>query len=139
LTISEHTVETHVGNILRKLGVASRTDAANSADEIPLEVPRVVDESHTFRGPFPGLEGALVVDRVELAYYYKPTAPYPATAPDGTPLTPEPLEQIVQPVWVFSGHDEEDTVRFTAYVQAAVDDLMGDGGGPVAATPTPSR
>lgn len=28
LTISEHTVETHVGNILRKLGVASRTEAA---------------------------------------------------------------------------------------------------------------
>ena len=28
LTISEHTVETHVGNILRKLDVASRTEAA---------------------------------------------------------------------------------------------------------------
>jgi DNA-binding NarL/FixJ family response regulator len=28
LTISEHTVETHVGNILRKLDVVSRTEAA---------------------------------------------------------------------------------------------------------------
>jgi DNA-binding NarL/FixJ family response regulator len=28
LTISEHTVETYVGNILRKLDVASRTEAA---------------------------------------------------------------------------------------------------------------
>lgn len=117
----------------------SQTDAATSADEIPLEVPQVVDESHTFPGPFAKLEGALLVDRVELAYYYKPTAPYPATAPDGTPLTPEPLEQIVQPVWVFSGHDEEDTVRFTAYVQAAVDDVIGNGDGTVPFTPTPSR
>ena len=28
LTISEHTVETHVGNLLRKLDLASRTEAA---------------------------------------------------------------------------------------------------------------
>ena len=28
LTISEHTVETHVGNLLRKLALASRTEVA---------------------------------------------------------------------------------------------------------------
>lgn len=117
----------------------SQTDAAASADEIPLEAPQVVDESRTFPGSFPGLEGAFVVDRVELAYYYEPTAPYPATAPDGTPLTPEPVEQIVQPVWVFYGHDADDTVHFTAYVQAAADDLIRETNGPAPATPTPSR
>lgn len=116
----------------------SRTDAAASADEIPLEVPRVVDESDFPTGPS-GLEGQFVVDRVELVYYYEPTAPYPATAPDGTALTPKPVEQTVQPVWVFHGHDAGDTVRFTAYVQAAADELIGGGGGAGAATLTPSR
>ncbi|MFW6135845.1 MAG: LysM peptidoglycan-binding domain-containing protein [Chloroflexota bacterium] len=116
----------------------SQTEAATSADEIPLEIPEVIDESRAFPGPFPGLEGALLVDRADLVYYYEPTAPYPATAPGGTPLTPEPVEQIVQPVWVFYGHDEDDTVRFTAYIQAAADDLIGGTGGAEAATPTPS-
>jgi phosphoglucomutase len=99
----------------------------------------VVDESHTVPGPFAELEGALLVDRVELAYYHEPTAPYPATAPDGTALTPEPVEQIVQPVWVFYGHSPDGTVHFTAYVQAAADDLIRETNGPAPATPTPSR
>jgi len=34
------------------------------------------------------------------------------------------MTTIVQPVWVFYGHDTDDTVRFTAYVQAVTEEHL---------------
>jgi len=82
--------------------------------------PSVVNEA-TMIGPG-GLQGAFVVDRVELAYYYEPQPGYVARSTDGPPLTQEPAEMIIQPAWVFYGHNADDTVRFTAYVQAVVEE-----------------
>ncbi|HEC34898.1 MAG TPA: hypothetical protein ENI37_09365 [Chloroflexi bacterium] len=97
------------------------TEAATSADQFPLEVgPSVVDEA-AMMGPG-GLQGAFVVDRVELAYYYEPQPGYVARSTDGPPLTQEPAEMIIQPAWVFYGHNADDTVRFIAYVQAVVEE-----------------
>jgi len=117
--------ETYAGlPVLRRDGMHkdSQTDAATSADEIPLDIPQVVDES---RFP-PGrgeLQGAFVVDRVELAYYYDPQPAYVGYSPDGPPATPQPPEAtIVQPVWVFYGHNADDTTRFVAYVQAVAEE-----------------
>ena len=99
----------------------SQTATATSADEIPLDIPQVVDESRFPPGPGE-LQGAFVVDRVELAYYYEPQPPSPMESPDRAPMWPQPTEQIVQPVWVFYGHSADGTVRFTAYVQAVVEE-----------------
>lgn len=109
-------------------GSGGKSAAPATATSVPMP---------TAHSPFD--KGTLMVNRIELVYYLEPTAPYPATSPDGTPLTPEPVGQLVQPVWVFHGHDQTDTVRFTAYVQAAADDLIRDTAGAAAATPTPSR
>ncbi len=99
----------------------SQTDAAASAGEIPLDIPQVVDESRFPPGPGE-LQGAFVVDRVELAYYYEPQPAYVARSTDGPPPTQQPpVTTIVQPVWVFYGHNADDTVRFTAYVQAVTE------------------
>ena len=71
------------------------------------------------------LEGDFVIDRVELAYYYEPQPGYVIRSEDGPPPTPElPTETVVQPVWVFYGHNADGSVRFTAYVQAAVEELV---------------
>jgi LysM repeat protein len=96
-------------------------EAATSADEFPLEVgPQVVDEAARMEGQ---LQGAFVVDRVELAYYYEPQPGYVARSTDGPTTTQEPPEAtIVQPVWVFYGHNAKDTTRFVAYVQAVVEE-----------------
>lgn len=45
LGISEHTVRTHVQNLLPKLGVSSRADAAMLAMDLGIEAPVVVDAS----------------------------------------------------------------------------------------------
>ncbi len=96
------------------------TEAATSPDEFPLEVgPQVVDEAARMGGQ---LQGAFVVDRVELAYYYEPQPGYVARSTDGPPPTQEPAETIVQPVWVFYGHNADDTTRFVAYVQAVAEE-----------------
>lgn len=99
-----------------------QTAAATSADEIPLDFPEVVDES--LLPPEPErLEGAFVVDRVELVYYYEPPAPS-TVSPDGAPVWDQPVEQILQPVWVFHGHNADNTISFVAYVQAVADDYL---------------
>jgi hypothetical protein len=100
----------------------SQTDAAASAGEIPLDIPQVVDEARFPPGPGE-LQGAFVVDRVELAYYYEPQMGYVARSTDGPPPTRQPaVTTIVQPVWIFYGHNADDTVRFTAYVQAVTEE-----------------
>ena len=100
----------------------SGVDAVTSADEIPLDIPQVIDESG-FPPSRDGLQGAFVVARVELAYYYEPQPGYVARSTDGPPPVQEPpVTTIVQPVWVFYGHNADDTVRFTAYVQAVVEE-----------------
>ena len=117
--------ETYAGlPVLRmvRMHQGSQTATAASAGEIPLDIPQVVDES---RFPFgPGeLQGAFVVDRVELAYYDEPQMGYVARSMDGPPPTQQPaVTTIVQPVWVFYGHNAEDTVRFVAYVQAIIEE-----------------
>jgi LysM repeat protein len=101
-----------------------RTEAATSADAFPLNAsPSVVREDETWSGR---PQGAFVVDRVELAYYCEPSAAYPATAPDGTPLVPEPVEQVIQPVWIFHGRNGDGSETFTAYVQAVKEELVRD-------------
>ena len=102
----------------------SEIEAATSADEIPLELPQVIDESHLVSLPGQGaLQGSFVVERVELAYYYEPQPGYVGYSPDGPPPTPTPqTETIIQPVWVFYGHSADNTVRFTAYVQAVTEE-----------------
>jgi hypothetical protein len=98
------------------------TEAATSADQFPLEVgPSVVNEA-AMMGPGE-LQGAFVVDRVELAYYYEPQPGYVARSMDGPPQTQQPpVPTIAQPVWIFYGHNADDTIRFTAYVQAVVEE-----------------
>jgi len=100
----------------------SQTDAATSADEIPLDIPQVIDESRFPFGPQGRVEGTFFVDRVELAYYYEPQSPAPTVSPDEAPRWPQPAEQILQPVWVFYGHNADDTTRFVAYVQAVTEE-----------------
>jgi LysM repeat protein len=94
----------------------ARTEAATSPDQFPLNASPTIVREDEARPDSP--QGPFVVDRVELAYYYEPSAPYPTTAPDGTPLTPEPVEQLIQPVWIFHGHNPDGTESFIAYVQA---------------------
>ncbi len=98
------------------------TEAATSADEFAVDVgPNIVNEADRLGE----LEGDFVIDRVELAYYYEPQLGYVVRSEDGPPPTPEPpTETVVQPVWVFYGHNAEGSVRFTAYVQAAVEELV---------------
>jgi hypothetical protein len=117
--------ETYAGlPVLRAAGMHtdSQTDAATSADEIPLDIPLVIDESQFPFGPRAKVQGAFVVDRVELAYYYEPQPPAPMVSPDEAPTWPQPAEQILQPVWVFYGHNADDTTRFVAYVQAVIEE-----------------
>ena len=99
------------------------TEAATSADEFAVDVgPNIVNEAERRTSE---LHGAFVVDRVELAYYYDPQPGYVVRSKDGPPPTPEPpTETVVQPVWIFYGHNAEGNVRFTAYVQAAVEELV---------------
>ncbi|HET92332.1 MAG TPA: LysM domain-containing protein [Chloroflexi bacterium] len=99
------------------------TRAATSADAFSVDVgPIVVNEAERQMGR---LEGAFVVDRVELAYYYEPQPGYVIRSQDGPPPTPEPpRETIVQPVWILHGRNADGSVRFTAYVQAAVEELV---------------
>jgi hypothetical protein len=104
----------------------SQTDAATSADEIPLDIPQVIDESRFPFGPQGRGEGTFFVDRVELAYYYEPQSPAPMVSPDQAPTWPQPAEQILQPVWVFYGHNADDTTRFVAYVQAITEEHIED-------------
>lgn len=66
----------------------------------------------------------LVVESVELAYY--------------VPQSPS-AELIVQPVWAFRGSNADGTARFTAYVQAAVDELVEPQSPTGTATSTPQR
>jgi len=118
--------ETYAGlPVLRRAGMHkdSQTDAATSADEIPLDIPQVVDESR-FPPGRGGLQGAFVVDRVELAYYDEPQSPSPVVSPDRAPTWTHPTEQTIQPVWVFYGHNADDTTRFTAYIQAVTDEYV---------------
>lgn len=100
----------------------SQTDAATRASEIPLDIPLVIDESG-MPGES-GLEGAFVVDRVELAYYYESPPSRPVLSPGSTPPVPQVEEQILQPVWVFYGHDAGNTTTLAAYVQAVVDEYV---------------
>ena len=121
--------ETYAGlPVLRAAGMHtdSQTDAATSADEIPLDIPQVIDESRFPFGPQGRVEGTFFVDRVELAYYYEPQSPAPTVSPDEAPTWPQPAEQILQPVWVFYGHNADDTTRFVAYVQAITEEHVED-------------
>ena len=95
-----------------------KVDAATSASELPLEFPHVIDESHM--SPGSELQGAFVVDRVELAYYYEPQTSHPSFSPDGNPPAPQPVEQILQPVWVFYGHNADNSVTFGGYPTAVM-------------------
>ena len=101
------------------------TEAATSADQFTVDVgPNVINEAERRMGE---LHGAFVVDRVELSYYYEPQPGYVVRSEDGPPPTPEPpTETIVQPVWVFHGRNADGSVRFTAYVQAAKEQLVRD-------------
>ncbi|MCK4449302.1 MAG: hypothetical protein KAX26_01795, partial [Anaerolineae bacterium] len=102
----------------REMRSGSDVEAATSAGEIPLDIPQVIDESRFPPGPGE-LQDAFVVDRVELAYYYEPQPAYVGHSPDGPPPTQQSAATtIVQPVWIFYGHNADDTIRFTAYVQA---------------------
>jgi hypothetical protein len=89
-------------------------DAATSADQLPLEVPQVIDESRMMR-----LKGRAIIDRVELAYYAPPGA---LGQRPGAEAQPE--FSLVQPVWVFHGHSEDGRATFRAYVQAVADDYL---------------
>jgi hypothetical protein len=102
----------------------SQTDAATSASEIPLDIPVVIDESGMPADSGSGLEGAFVVDRVELAYYYESPPSRAVLSPGSTPSVPDIEEQILQPVWVFYGHDARATTTFVAYIQAVVDEYV---------------
>ena len=116
--------ETYAGMpVLRMMRMhqGSQTATATSADEIPLDIPQVVDESRFPPGPGE-LQGTFVVDRVELAYYDEPQSPSPVVSPDRAPTWTHPTEQTIQPVWVFYGHNADDTTRFTAYVQAIIEE-----------------
>jgi hypothetical protein len=61
-----------------------------------------------------------VVNRVTLAYY--------------VPQSPS-VEPIVQPVWMFEGHDAAGATRFVAHVQAVTEEYIQD----VVVTATPGR
>jgi hypothetical protein len=129
--------ETYAGMpVLRAAGMHkdSQTDAATSADEIPLDIPQVIDESRFPFGPQGNVEGTFFVDRVELAYYYEPQSPAPTVSPDEAPMWPQPAEQILQPVWVFYGHNADDTTRFVAYVQAVTEEHVENAVATVAPT-----
>ncbi len=129
--------ETYAGMpALRTAGMHkdSQTDAATSADEIPLDIPQVIDESRFPFGPRATVQGEFVVDRVELAYYYEPQPPAPTVSPDEAPTWPQPAEQILQPVWVFYGHNADDTTRFVAYVQAVTEEHVENAVATVAPT-----
>ncbi len=91
----------------------SEVDAASSADQLPLEVPQVLDESGS------RLKGRAIIDRVELAYYAPPGA---LGERPGTEMQPE--FSLVQPVWVFHGRSEDGLATFRAYVQAVADDYL---------------
>jgi len=80
------------------------------------------------------VQGEFVVDRVELAYYYEPQPPAPTVSPDEAPTWPQPAEQILQPVWVFYGHNADDTTRFVAYVQAVTEEHVENAVATVAPT-----
>jgi hypothetical protein len=88
-------------------------DAATSADQLPLEVPQVIDESRM------RLKGRGIIDRVELAYYAPPGA---LGQRPGAEAQPE--FSLAQPVWVFHGHSEDGRATFRAYVQAVADDYL---------------
>lgn len=115
---------------LIRLTQDSRTDAAGRADEIPLDVPQVIDQSLGPGGAGGSLQGAFVVDRAELAYYYEPPVSRRAVGPDGVEPTPEPVEHILQPVWVFYGHSADGRESFAAYVQAVAEEYIQDGAAP---------
>lgn len=101
------------------------TEAATSADEFDTALsPHVINETERQTNE---LHSAFVVDRVELSYYYDPQPGYVVRSGDSPPPTPEPpTETIVQPVWVFHGRNADGSVRFTAYVQAAREELVRD-------------
>ncbi len=110
-----------------RLSQDSQIDAATGAEEIPMEVPQVIDESRISVGSGAGLQGAFVVDRVELAYYYEPQTSHPSFSPDGKAPAPQLVEQILQPAWVFYGHNADGSVTFVAYVQAVAEKYIQAG------------
>ncbi len=61
-----------------------------------------------------------VVESVELVYY--------------VPQSPS-MEPIVQPVWIFEGHNAAGTVHFAAHVQAVTEEYVQD----VTVTVTPGQ
>lgn len=63
----------------------SQTDAATRASEIPPDISLAIDESDMPTDMGSGQEGAFVVDRVELACYYKSLPSRPVLSPDSTP------------------------------------------------------
>jgi len=101
--------------VIEEAGIRAggEVDAATSADQLPLEVPQVIDESMTC------LKGRAIIDRVELAYYAPPGA---ISERPGAEVQPE--FSLVQPVWVFHGHSEDGRATFRAYVQAVSDDYL---------------
>ncbi|MGA9347680.1 MAG: hypothetical protein WBW48_02595 [Anaerolineae bacterium] len=101
--------------VIEEAGIrtGSDVDAVTSADQLPLEVPQVVDESRM------RLRGRAIIDRVELAYYAPPGA---LGERPGAEVQPE--FSLVQPVWVFHGHSEDGRATFAAYVQAVADDYL---------------
>lgn len=115
---------------LTRLTQDSRTDAASRADAIPLDVPQIIDQSLGPAGGGGALQGALVVDRVELSYYHDTPVSRRTVRPDGVMPTPEPVENILQPVWVFYGHSADGTVTFAAYLQAVAEEYIHNGAAP---------
>lgn len=115
---------------LTRLTQDSRTDAASRAADIPLDVPQVIDQSLGPGGARGSLQGAFVVDRAELSYYYDTLVSRRTVGPDGVIPTPEPVRNILQPVWVFYGHSADGTVTFAVYVQAVADEYIQNGSAP---------
>ena len=110
----------------------SRVSTAARVEELSPELgPPVVDEAGRARG----VQGALVVDRVELAYYYEFRSPSVVVSVDEPLAMLGPVETIVQPVWVFHGRSSDGAIRFTAYVQAVVEEYLE--GMSVTVEPTP--
>ena len=67
------------------------------------------------------IDRSFVVEDVKLNYYY---GVYISL--DGGYESSLQAEQIVQPVWVFSGHNADRTRRFVAYVQAVREEYVED-------------
>ena len=107
-----HPEETFAGlPLLEPVGISggSDVDAAESAADLPLENEIPVYDGPPAGGPL-WMQGTLVIDDVVLGYQYRSVP-----GPEGG-AEPEQLK----PVWIFYGHNEDNTVTFTIFVDATL-------------------